>query len=63
MDGSDLTNANLTDSILIKTSFKQADLTGTVFRGAVVAGADFSGAKGLDEQLKKYLISKGAMGL
>lgn len=63
MDRSDLTNANLADAILIKTSFKEADLTGTVFRGAVVVGADFSGVRGLDGPLKKYLKLKGAMGL
>jgi hypothetical protein len=60
---SDLENADLTDTILLNTSFNQANLLGTVFRGAVVAGADFSEAKGLDREVISYLKSKGATGL
>jgi uncharacterized protein YjbI with pentapeptide repeats len=49
--------------MLINVSFKKANLTGTVFSGAIVAGADFSEAKGLNLELIKYLKSKGATGL
>jgi uncharacterized protein YjbI with pentapeptide repeats len=59
----DLTNADLTDTMLINASFKKANLVGTVFRGAIVAGADFSEAKGLDTGLIRYLKAKGATGL
>jgi uncharacterized protein YjbI with pentapeptide repeats len=49
--------------MLINTSFKKANLAGTVFRGAIVVGADFSEAKGLNKELIKYLKAKGATGL
>jgi uncharacterized protein YjbI with pentapeptide repeats len=60
---SDLTNADLTDTMLIDASFKKANLAGTVFRGAIVAGADFSEAKGLNRELIRFLKAKGATGL
>ena len=49
--------------MLINTSFKKANLVGTVFRGAIVVGADFSEAKGMSTEQIKYLKSKGATGL
>ena len=60
---SDLTNADLTDTMLINANFEKANLLGTIFRGAIVAGADFSQAKGLNAELIRYLKSKGATGL
>lgn len=60
---SDLTNADLSDTMLINASFKNANLVGTPFRGAVVVGADFSEAKGLNTELIQYLKAKGARGL
>jgi uncharacterized protein YjbI with pentapeptide repeats len=60
---SDLTNADLTDTMLINASFKKANLAGTVFRGAIVVGADFSEAKGLSAELIRFLKAKGATGL
>ena len=61
--GSDLTNADLTDAVLTSANFEKAVLVDTLFRGAIVAGADFSEAKGLNTELIKYLKSKGATGL
>jgi Pentapeptide repeats (8 copies) len=63
LGGSDLTNADLTDAVLTNANFEKADLVGTLFRGAIVAGADFSQAKGLNPEQKNYLKSKGATGL
>ena len=56
-------NADLTDTTLVNVSFEHANLAGTVFRGAIVAGADFSAAKGLKTELNGYLKAKGATGL
>jgi len=58
----DLTNANLANTDLKNASFQEANLTGTVFRNAVVFGANFTGVKGLSEEVKNYLKSKGAKG-
>ena len=63
MDGSDLTNADLTDANLIHASFRDADLTGAILLNTVVVGANFAQAKGLSQKTKKYLKSKGAAGL
>ena len=49
--------------MLINVSFKKANLNGTVFTGAIVTGADFSEAKGLNTEIITYLKGKGAKGL
>src|SRR5262245_19127203 len=40
--GSDLSRVDLTNADLFKSSFKTANLDGTIFSGAVIFGADFS---------------------
>jgi uncharacterized protein YjbI with pentapeptide repeats len=63
MDGTDLSRANLANTYLTNTSFKNTNLTGALFKDAIVGGADFSGAEGLSPNVKKYLNSKGGIGL
>jgi len=42
LSGSDLSRVDLTNADLFKSSFRTANLAGTIFSGAVIYGADFS---------------------
>jgi uncharacterized protein YjbI with pentapeptide repeats len=70
-ENSNFTKVNTSGNFFINCSFKNADLTGSNFRGtwwggdsdftgAKVAGVSFAGATGLSEKNKRYLLNNGA---
>ncbi|WP_445744807.1 pentapeptide repeat-containing protein [Paenibacillus sp. FSL R5-0527] len=56
LSGSDMRRASFRRASLSYTNFYNVDLTGAIFDGALLYGASFKDAKGIDEISAQYIF-------